>query len=124
MIECTYRKLRSGAWGICGKDLESGARVIVRKRSGQTRPVIVGQIVWTGPDGTTLATIGAEAQDRETDPAPPTPRAASAPTRSRWSRPADDDTARAVDQGIRASDNGPPAWDAPPPSDDDYLIAS
>jgi hypothetical protein len=125
MTECTYRKLRTGDWGICGPDLRTGDRVIVRKRDGQARPATVGAIVWTGDDGTTIARIAPETRDPEARAAESeAPRARASARRSRWSRPADDDTARAMDDGIRASDNGPPAWDAPPPSDDDYLTAS
>lgn len=51
----TYTKLKSGAWGLRGMRLVAGSTVTVTKRNGTTKTETVGQIVWTGADGTTLA---------------------------------------------------------------------
>lgn len=53
----TFRKLRSGQWGIQGKGLVEGNTVTVVKRSGQKSVMTVGRIVWTAPDGTVIAEI-------------------------------------------------------------------
>lgn len=60
----TFSKLKSGSWGISGVNLEPGAVVTVTKKSGETTDAIVGRILWTGADGTQLATLA----DRYTTP--------------------------------------------------------
>lgn len=55
----TYTKLRDGSWGIKGTGLTPGARVTVTKRDGETKEETVRAILWTGPDGTQLATLHA-----------------------------------------------------------------
>lgn len=55
----TYTKLRDGSWGIRGARLTAGASVTVTKRDGTAKVETVGRILWTGPDGTCLATITA-----------------------------------------------------------------
>jgi len=48
----TWTKLHNGSWGIKGSTstLIEGDDVVVTKRSGETKTVTVGRIVWT--DGT------------------------------------------------------------------------
>jgi len=54
----TYTKLRDGSWGIRAQEpLTAGQAVTVAKRDGTTQTETVDKIVWTGEDGTTLATI-------------------------------------------------------------------
>jgi hypothetical protein len=53
----TYTKLRSGDWGIRGRGLVEGRDVTVTKKSGETKTERVTKIIWTGSDGTQLATI-------------------------------------------------------------------
>jgi len=49
----TWTKLRDDSWGIRGAGLIEGETVTVTKRSGQTKSVMVGEIVWTGQDSRT-----------------------------------------------------------------------
>ena len=54
----TYSKLRDGSWGLRGAGLVAGASVVVTKKSGETKAVLVGRVLWTSPDGaTSLATV-------------------------------------------------------------------
>lgn len=53
----TYSKLRDGSWGLRGVGLTAGETVTVTRRDGQTKTETVGRVLWTGPDGTTLATV-------------------------------------------------------------------
>lgn len=52
----TWTKLRDGSWGVRGKGLATGEETIVEKRDGSRQAVIVGRILWTGDDGTQIAT--------------------------------------------------------------------
>jgi hypothetical protein len=66
----TYTKLRDGTWGLRGAGLTAGRAVTVRKKSGETRQETVGRVLWTGPDGTCLATMvssSAPAPQRHSD---------------------------------------------------------
>lgn len=56
--QITYTKLHSGEWGLRGHGLSSGTSVTVTKRDGSRKTETVGRILWTGQDGTQLATIG------------------------------------------------------------------
>jgi hypothetical protein len=119
MIEVTYRKIqRTGEWGICGPaGMREGDRVRAVRKSGGSQIVTVGAIVWTG-GGKVIAEMirDSDARDSRRD-SDPEARAAE----SEAPRPAP----RASAPEARASDNGgPPPWDAPPPSDDDYLTAA
>jgi hypothetical protein len=52
----TYHFLkRDRKWGLRGKNLREGDRVIVRKRDGTESVETVGRVVWQGNDGMTLA---------------------------------------------------------------------
>lgn len=53
----TYTKLRDGSWGLRGSGLASGRIVSVTKRDGTVKTETVGRVLWTGSDGTCLATI-------------------------------------------------------------------
>ena len=57
----TFARLRDGSWGARGKGLVSGASVTITRRDGSASDHRIDQIVWTGPDGTQLASIGAKA---------------------------------------------------------------
>lgn len=54
----TFKRLRSGAWGVTGPDvlLRSGSEIAVTKRNGSTSTVTVGSVLWSG-DGRAIATI-------------------------------------------------------------------
>lgn len=54
----TYTRLNSGDWGLRGYHLEPGAVVRVARKSGDSKAETVGRVVWRGPDGLCLATIG------------------------------------------------------------------
>lgn len=56
----TFSRLQDQSWGIRGQNLVEGDWVTVTKKSGQSSKVQVGEIVWTGPDGTTVARIGGQ----------------------------------------------------------------
>ena len=43
----TYCKLRSGEWGIKGEGLEEGKAVTVTTKSGVSKQVLVGKIIFT-----------------------------------------------------------------------------
>ena len=53
----TYTKLRDGSWGLRGKNLTSGQTVTVTTKAGKSKTECVGKVLWTGPDGLSLATI-------------------------------------------------------------------
>lgn len=53
----TYTKLKDGSWGIKGKGLTTGQTVSVTKKSGECKTETVSHILWTGQDGTQLASI-------------------------------------------------------------------
>lgn len=54
----TFKKLNSGDWGLIGSadEIQAGRSVKVTKRSGQTKTVTVGKVLWSG-DGKAIATI-------------------------------------------------------------------
>lgn len=56
-MHTTFNRLHSGEWGLKGDKLTPGSNVTVTKRDGSTTTAMVGRVVWTGPDGVTLATI-------------------------------------------------------------------
>lgn len=56
----TYTKLRDGSWGLRGHRLVAGQVVEVVKRDGTTKREVVGYVLWTGPDGTSIARIGGQ----------------------------------------------------------------
>jgi len=58
----TFAKLRTGAWGVKGPNLREGERVTIHKKDGSTQTKTVGRILWTGPDGATLATLAADSE--------------------------------------------------------------
>ena len=60
--QTTFSKLRDGSWGLRGQSLVSGEKVLVSKRDGSRVCKIVGKVLWTGPDGITLATIDTESE--------------------------------------------------------------
>jgi hypothetical protein len=65
-MSATYAKLRSGEWGIKSTTLlRPGDVAVVVKRNGQARRCIVGRVLWTGEDGTCLATIAMSVQADE-----------------------------------------------------------
>jgi hypothetical protein len=53
----TYTKLKDGTWGIRGEGLIAGKSVTVVKKSGEQRVETVTHIIWTGVDGTQVASI-------------------------------------------------------------------
>lgn len=53
----SYTKLKDGSWGVRGMNLSPHTQVEVTKKDGSTRTETVGRVIWTGADGTTLATI-------------------------------------------------------------------
>lgn len=53
----TFKKLRTGRWGLQGRNLVPGATVTVTKRDNSTTDVVVGKILWQGDNGNTLAYI-------------------------------------------------------------------
>ena len=55
----TFAKLNTGDWGLRGpaSQLISGATVTVAKKSGETKQLVVGQILYSR-DGQAMATIG------------------------------------------------------------------
>ena len=55
-MSATYTKLKTGAWGIRGVGLKVGPAVVT-KRDGTTADVVVVKVLWTGPDGTSIAAI-------------------------------------------------------------------
>lgn len=56
-MEGTFQKLKSGEWGIrVTGTVTPGARVTVRKKSGETTTETVGRVVWAG-GGVSLCTI-------------------------------------------------------------------
>ena len=55
----TFKKLASGSWGIKGVGLVSGQTVTVVKRDGDTKRVVVGDIVARDAFGNVSATIAA-----------------------------------------------------------------
>jgi len=54
----TYTKLRNGSWGLRGpaSALRAGAQVTVTKRSGESKTVRVGRVLWSN-DTTAIATV-------------------------------------------------------------------
>mgnify|MGYP001593896436 CR=1 FL=1 len=68
----SFTKLRSGDWGIKGNHLQAGKTAVVYKRNGERTEVIVDRILWTGQDGTQIASI------RSNQAAAPVRRAAKA----------------------------------------------
>jgi hypothetical protein len=109
-----YRKLRTGDWGIVGKDLQTGDRVAIYKRDGSCRTATVGAIVWTAEDGTTIARIMPEASNKS---------AARASARGTTSVTGNTNSSPRSDRAAMAS-AGPPDYDRdgiPAPTDDDYL---
>lgn len=65
----TFTKLPDGSWGIQGENLVTGQPVVIRKRSGETSEVVVGEIIegrnrW----GKTVARIG-RGQEQQQAPA-------------------------------------------------------
>jgi len=62
----TWTKLRSGAWGLRGTGLQEGSSVTVTKCDGSSQTVIVGKVLWTGPDGVQLADVGKAAGSAST----------------------------------------------------------
>jgi hypothetical protein len=53
----TYTKLKSGEWGLRVQgSVESGRRVTVTKKSGESKTEIVGKVIWSG-NGISLCTI-------------------------------------------------------------------
>lgn len=72
MKTISYTKLRTGEWGIRGAGLTAGAKVTVVKKSGEIREEIVAKVVWTGSDGTCLATVVPPERPAR-PPAPPAP---------------------------------------------------
>jgi hypothetical protein len=61
-IVATFAKLRTGAWGVKGPNLREGERVTIHKKDGSTQTKTVGRILWTGPDGATLATLAPDSE--------------------------------------------------------------
>lgn len=60
-----WAKLKDGAFGLRGVGLREGTDVIVtKKKSGETSRATVGKVIWTGPDGVCLATVGAKVSRR------------------------------------------------------------
>jgi hypothetical protein len=56
-VTTTYRKLRSGVWGLRVEGSTwPGAVVTVVKRSGETKTERVGRVLWAG-EGVSLCTI-------------------------------------------------------------------
>lgn len=53
----TYTKLRDGSWGVKGKGLVAGNNVTVTKKSGESKVETIDHVLWTGNDGTQLASI-------------------------------------------------------------------
>ena len=74
-MSTTYTKLRDGSWGVRGTGLVAGARTSVIKRDGSSKTETVGRVLWTGPDGVSIATVEQQAKD-----------SGAASTRSRSSR--------------------------------------
>lgn len=58
----TWTKLRNGQWGIKGRNLSAGQVAFVTKRSGERKQVRVDRIIWTGDDGTQIASIKQDAK--------------------------------------------------------------
>lgn len=54
----TFTKLRDRSWGLRGMNLQQGDTVLVSRKDGSKTRMEVGRIVWTSPDGTTVAEIG------------------------------------------------------------------
>ena len=54
----TWKKLRSGDWGIVGPaaDIVEGQTVTVTKKSGEAKTVTVGRVIWSN-DTTAIATV-------------------------------------------------------------------
>ncbi len=58
----TYTKLRDGSWGVRSTEkLASGQKVVVAKKSGETKTETVGKVLWSG-DGITLASIATNSE--------------------------------------------------------------
>lgn len=53
----TYTKLRDGSWGVKGKGLVAGSNITVTKKSGESKVETIDHILWTGTDGSQLASI-------------------------------------------------------------------
>lgn len=54
----TYTQLkREGAWGLRGKGLECGKKVVVTLKSGAQKEVTVGKVLHRFEDGVCLAEI-------------------------------------------------------------------
>jgi hypothetical protein len=63
-MAATYTKLQSGEWGIrVTGSVTPGAKVVVTKKSGETKEETVGKVVWAG-NGISLCTITASAPAR------------------------------------------------------------
>ena len=52
-----FKKLRNGAWGLQGQNLVEGDTVVVQKRDGTERPMQVGRVLMSKPDGYSIAEI-------------------------------------------------------------------
>lgn len=61
-VEVTFARLRDGDWGIRGYGLEEGNWVTVVKKNGQKTRVQVGEVLYTYPDGKSLARIGGQSR--------------------------------------------------------------
>ncbi|MCI1962822.1 MAG: hypothetical protein LKJ18_01815 [Ancrocorticia sp.] len=68
--QITWIKLRNGSWGIKGFDLTEGEQVTVTKKSGETKTVTVGKVIWTGTDGLSIATVATATHSRSTYTSP------------------------------------------------------
>ena len=53
----TFTKLRNGSWGVKGHGLMAGQVAFVAKRDGARKQVRIDKIIWTGEDGTQIASI-------------------------------------------------------------------
>lgn len=53
----TWTKLRNGSWGVKGAFLSPNDSVVVVKRDGTRKAVVVDRIVWQGEDGACIASI-------------------------------------------------------------------
>lgn len=53
----TFKKLRSGEWGVQGPRLLNGQVVKIAKRDGTITTAIVGKVIFTAKDGFSIATL-------------------------------------------------------------------
>jgi hypothetical protein len=53
----SFSKLKNGQWGLRGTGIKIGVPSIVTKRDGSVSTAVASAILWTGEDGTQLASI-------------------------------------------------------------------